>query len=84
MTDPISQISSLGPLSLQTILPSEATVDLNMFVHRINPTWASEFNYWTYAGSLTTPNCSEAVTWIVAEKSIRITDEQVCPSIKKI
>ncbi|XP_053605704.1 carbonic anhydrase 2-like [Plodia interpunctella] len=33
-------------------------------------------SYFTYAGSLTTPNCEEAVTWIVMDKPIIMSDEQ--------
>lgn len=34
-------------------------------------------SYYTYQGSLTTPNCEEVVTWIVMDTPIYITDEQV-------
>ena len=33
--------------------------------------------YYTYAGSLTTPNCQEAVTWIVIEKPMFLSGAQV-------
>ena len=51
--------------------------NLNKFVHRINPKYKTAFNYWTYEGSLTTPPCSQAVTFIIAEHPIFITNDQV-------
>ncbi|CAB3226967.1 unnamed protein product [Arctia plantaginis] len=33
-------------------------------------------SYYTYQGSLTTPNCEEVVTWIVMDRPIYITDDQ--------
>lgn len=33
--------------------------------------------YWTYEGSLTTPPCNESVTWIVMQKEIAISPEQM-------
>ena len=41
-------------------------------------------SYYTYHGSLTTPQCQEAVTWIVMDKPIIISDTQVRKIIKKI
>ena len=35
------------------------------------------FNYWHYEGSLTTPDCNEAVQFIVAERALPVTDAQV-------
>jgi len=32
--------------------------------------------YWTYKGSLTTPGCNEAVTWVVFERSLPIAQVQ--------
>jgi len=32
--------------------------------------------YWTYKGSLTTPDCDEAVTWVVFERSLPIAQVQ--------
>ena len=55
----------------------ECPVNLNQIVKRLNPTFDDEFNYWHYEGSLTTPNCNEAVQWIVAERPLIITTEQV-------
>lgn len=35
--------------------------------------------YWTYAGSLTTPPLTEAVTWIIMKQAIEVSHEQVGP-----
>lgn len=34
-------------------------------------------DYWTYAGSLTTPPLTEAVTWIVMKQHIEVSHDQV-------
>ena len=53
------------------------TVHLSQIVQRVNPSFSGDFNYWHYNGSLTTPDCTEAVRWIVAEKALHITSDQV-------
>ena len=37
----------------------------------------SNRKYYTYQGSLTTPACNEAVTWVVHKKPIIVSEEQV-------
>ena len=58
-------------------LPSNATMDLNNIIHALNPSYNTDFNYYSYAGSLTTPDCNEAVAWIVAERPLRVTTCQL-------
>ena len=51
---------------------------LGQIIQRINPTMLiGDFNYWYYNGSLTFPGCNEGVRWIVAERPLEITSEQV-------
>ena len=52
-------------------------VNFNQISQGINPTFKDAFNYWFYNGSLTTPDCNEVVTWIVAEKPLLVTNDQV-------
>lgn len=52
---------------------SVGMVHMNTFV----PTNEEDMDYWTYKGSLTTPPCSEAVTWIVLKKPIQFDRSQL-------
>ena len=49
----------------------EGSFDLKALLKRVGP------GYYSYSGSLTTPPCSQAVTWIVMEETINIDEEQV-------
>ena len=48
-------------------------IKLSDFFESVNPK-----SYLTYEGSLTTPPCSEAVTWTVFPQAININTAQVC------
>ena len=65
--------SAADSLASDSSTPVLATIDLTKIVYRLNPTYRTDFNYYTYAGSLTQPNCTEEVTWIVAERPLRVT-----------
>jgi len=57
---------------------TDVSVNLNHIVHRINPTFVgTKFNYWHYEGSLTTPECNEAVQFMVVERALPVTDDQL-------
>ena len=68
--------ASFPSISNQDLEPS-ATINLGQIIFRINPTFNGEFNYWYYNGSKTSPDCNEAVRWIIAENPLEITTEQV-------
>lgn len=38
-------------------------------------------DYATYIGSLTTPPCTEAVTWIISSRSLPVSKKQVIPVV---
>lgn len=50
------------------------SVDMNISVAELLP---QERDYFTYAGSLTTPPCSENVKWIVLKSPIEMSGEQI-------
>lgn len=54
--------------------PSEVQLDRRIHVAEMLPTSRSFYNY---DGSLTTPPCSENVSWIVLKESVEVSKEQV-------
>ena len=51
-------------------MPANVTIDLTKLL-------PAEKGYYTYTGSLTTPPCSEGVTWLVLKTPVDISDAQV-------
>jgi len=49
----------------------KTTVNLKKFLSKVGP------GYYSYDGSLTTPTCNQVVSWIVMEKTIGISQEQI-------
>jgi len=49
----------------------KTTVELKKFLSKVGP------GYYSYDGSLTTPTCNQVVSWIVMEKAIGISQEQI-------
>lgn len=54
----------------EEVSPPEATLDMNQLL-------PESLGYYTYMGSLTTPPCSEGVTWIVLKQPAKISPEQI-------
>jgi carbonic anhydrase len=79
----IAQLYSVGSRSpflarlLAEHLPAKAGEHVET-THRINvaDAFVSLARYYTYEGSLTTPPCSESVTWFVLEKEAHLSEEQ--------
>jgi carbonic anhydrase len=62
--------------SSTTLIPGDSMAWLHPFLQQHG-------RYFTYQGSLTTPPCSEAVTWINLRKTSEVSEEQVIPSLYK-
>jgi carbonic anhydrase len=61
---------SLPPQASQPAPVAGATVDANQLL-------PSQHTYWRYNGSLTTPPCTEGVTWLVMNTPIELSDAQI-------
>ena len=76
--DPIAYAAeAIADANNFTTKPRCTGIDLNQMVQKINPGYKADFNYWHFMGSLTTPPCSEAAHFIIAERALAITDAQV-------
>ena len=73
--DPISDASQ--EISESEKSETDSVLNLHQMLQIINPTFQAEFNYWFYSGSLTTPQCNEAVTWLIAERPLEISEDQL-------
>jgi carbonic anhydrase len=60
-------------------IPKETGAEFKMDAVMVNPVdlLPKQTSYYTYSGSLTTPPCSEGVTWIEFKKPVTITREQL-------
>lgn len=63
--------------ALQQIIPANTAAEINNppALYDLIPQVLS--TYYTYNGSLTTPPCSEVVTWIEFDNTIKISHDQV-------
>ncbi|RZF35046.1 hypothetical protein LSTR_LSTR009638 [Laodelphax striatellus] len=52
-----------------------ATVEEDIDPSKLLP--STDLHYWTYLGSLTTPPCTESVTWIIFKEPIRVSEDQL-------
>ncbi|XP_034663804.1 carbonic anhydrase-like [Drosophila subobscura] len=76
-----SIIKNLEDVQAYSRLNKPVTVANSMAVGDLMPQTLG--NYYTYAGSLTTPSCAESVIWIVLTETLPVTLEQV-DEFKKI
>ncbi|XP_017144525.1 putative carbonic anhydrase 3 [Drosophila miranda] len=70
-----SIIKNLEDVRAYSRINKPVTVSSSLAVDDLMP--QSTGNYYTYAGSLTTPSCAEAVIWIVFTETLPVTLEQV-------
>lgn len=69
-----------GLQKLVDVLPAVRHKDSVVEFTRFDPACLLPTNiddYWTYAGSLTTPPLTEAVTWIIMKQHIEVSHEQL-------
>lgn len=67
-------------------LPPEKDKINSAFEIKINPLWAlpSKKDFYIYQGSLTTPPCTEDVTWIVMQQPIEASAQQIAFIEKRV
>lgn len=58
-------------------LPRDRTVEPRTVVLNPRKLMARNLDYYTYRGSLATPDCSEVVTWFVLKQPMRMSSEQI-------
>jgi carbonic anhydrase len=66
----LQQVWNNLPLEKGDEVPAKGMIDLNALL-------PAERGYFTYMGSLTTPPCSEGVLWLVMQKPVPLSPEQV-------
>jgi len=64
----------LGPLNEIALKGQKVELKEKLNLEQLFP---GVFNYWSYKGSLTTPPCSECVTWVVFQEPIEVSSEQL-------
>src|ERR1700751_3100633 len=62
---------------LECMIQSEKPQDIPSASIQVQDLLPAEHSYFTYAGSLTTPPCSEGVTWYVLKSHATVSAEQV-------
>ncbi|XP_022234185.2 putative carbonic anhydrase 3 [Drosophila obscura] len=70
-----SILKNLGDVKAYSRVNKPVTVANSLAVSDLMP--ESKGNYYTYAGSLTTPSCAESVIWIVLTETLPVTLDQV-------
>ena len=58
-------------------LPADEATEPRTVILNPRKLLPKNLGYYTYAGSLTTPNCSEVVTWFVIEEPVHMSLEQI-------
>ncbi|RKP26324.1 carbonic anhydrase [Syncephalis pseudoplumigaleata] len=71
--DKATEPNFLTPITAQ---PQERTSNVKLDWSGVRAL-ATPQDYWTYSGSLTTPPCTEGVTWIVLNEPLKLSSEQV-------
>lgn len=67
----------LAPFIAHLPAQKDATFDDNALTFNVADCLPANRSYFTYGGSLTTPPCSEIVTWLVMENPVEASHEQI-------